>query len=135
MFDVFVKLYGSSLHRNAGYMILSSAAIALLGFVFWNLAARLYEPEAIGAASALVSAMNLLATLSLLGVTIIIIRFFSQTPNKGSLVSTAYTVSLLVSGALAIVYILGIDFFSPALSNIVQGIIVVIFLLVCWVHR
>jgi len=128
MFDTVSRLYDSSLHRNAGYMILRSAVVAMLGFVFWNLAARLYDPAAVGATSALVSGMNLLGTLSLLGVTVVLVRYLAQTPGKEALVSASYTLALMIGGVVSLIFVMGVDFFSPALSEILRGPLALVFL-------
>lgn len=47
--------------------MLNSAVQALLGFVFWILAARLYTAEAVGLASAALSAVSLLSLLAIFG--------------------------------------------------------------------
>ena len=46
------NLYGVSLYRNAVYLMLNSAILAITGFFFWVLAARLYPVEGVGFASA-----------------------------------------------------------------------------------
>jgi O-antigen/teichoic acid export membrane protein len=79
-----------------------SAAITLpLGFVFWWLAAQHYPPEAIGIASAAVSAMMLLSTISVLGLGTLLIGELPRRPGKGSPLLATALVSVSAAGLLA----------------------------------
>ena len=55
------------MQRSAFALITGSVLTSVLGFVFWALAARLYDPAAVGTATALIAAMTFLANLSTLG--------------------------------------------------------------------
>jgi O-antigen/teichoic acid export membrane protein len=52
---------------SAGSLVGTMAVTSLLGFVYWWVAARLFETRAVGFAAASLSAMNLLGSLSMLG--------------------------------------------------------------------
>src|SRR5450755_2457620 len=52
---------------NTGALLCTTLVTSALGFVYWWLAARLFSPEAVGLASASISAMTLLSTISLVG--------------------------------------------------------------------
>ena len=53
--------------RNSLYLTLSTATMAVLGFAFWLLSARLYDPGEIGKATTLISAVALISYLGLFG--------------------------------------------------------------------
>src|SRR5579872_968981 len=53
---------------NAGSLVGTTLVTSGLGFVYWWVATRLYTPGAVGLASALISVMTLLGTLSMLGI-------------------------------------------------------------------
>src|SRR5690242_19080604 len=52
---------------NAGSLVGSTAVTSILGFAYWWLAARFFLAEAVGIASASISAMILLGNASMLG--------------------------------------------------------------------
>ncbi len=81
---------------NAGSLVGTTAVTSGLGFAYWWLAARQFSPEAVGLASASISAMTLLATFSNLGlVTLLIGELPHHRGQEASLMSAAL---LLVGG-------------------------------------
>ncbi|MEM1579013.1 MAG: hypothetical protein QXR77_04970 [Archaeoglobaceae archaeon] len=66
------------LFKNSIFIILSSAESAFFGFFFWFLAAKLYSAEAIGLATAMISSLGLLNSISRLGFDQSIIRFLPE---------------------------------------------------------
>ncbi|MBA7502786.1 hypothetical protein ES706_01380 [subsurface metagenome] len=113
------SLYGISLYRNAVYLMLNSAILALTGFFFWAVAARLYPVEGVGLASAAISAMSLLAVLSTLGLTYGLIRFLPKAGEKSrDMINSCFTIGGLTSIALSLIFLAGLPFWSPALLPI-----------------
>ncbi len=122
--EVFTRLHSVSLYRNAVYLILTNAVLAITGFVFWIVAARLYPAEAVGVASAAVASMLLLMTFSTLGLDFVLIRFLPGANEKArDMINSCFTAGGLVSLCLAVVFILGLDLWSPALYIIREDII------------
>jgi O-antigen/teichoic acid export membrane protein len=70
------------LFKNAIHLIATTVATAALGFVFWMVVTRYYASEEVGLASTIISAMNLLAMLSLLGFNVALIRFLPNADEK-----------------------------------------------------
>jgi O-antigen/teichoic acid export membrane protein len=104
---------------NTGSLVCTNLITSALGFMYWWLAARLFSPEAVGLASAAISAMALLATISLLGFGSLLIGELPRQPGKAqSLVSTAI---LLVGGAGGLA---GVVFamLTPLISKDLQGL-------------
>jgi O-antigen/teichoic acid export membrane protein len=62
-----------ALLTNAGSMVGTTAVTSGLGFVYWWLAARLFSAESVGLAAAMISAMMLLATVSVMGLGTVLI--------------------------------------------------------------
>lgn len=113
------SLYGVSLYRNVFYLMLNSAIGSILGFVFWALAARLYTTDAVGFASATISAAALLAVLSTLGLGYGLIRFLPHAGEKATpLINSCFTIGGVISIALALIFLAGLGFWSPALLPI-----------------
>ena len=65
----------------------NSGVIAILGFVFWVVAARLYSTENVGLGAALISANQLLSFIGTVGLGFGIIRFLPDTEDKARLLN------------------------------------------------
>ena len=114
--ESFRALYKLSLYQNAGYLMFNSAINALLGFVFWILAARFYSSADVGIVSALIAAMGILSSLALLGLNIGLVRFLPDEADKRLMVNSCFTIVGTGSVMLAVVFIAGVPLWSPALS-------------------
>jgi O-antigen/teichoic acid export membrane protein len=106
------------LFKNAYFLMLSSISSAGSGFFFWLIAARFYTAEDVGLASAIIAAMGLISMLSLLGFDISLVRFLPEREDKKELINTCLTISFIFSLALTMIFIAGIDTWSPSLSII-----------------
>lgn len=109
-------------YKNSFFLLLNNGSGAVLGFVFWVVAARFYPPEEVGVASALIAAMMLLATLSRLGFDMGIIRFLPAEADKKGMINSCLTVTGLASLIMCLIFVAGLDFWSPALSFIRKDI-------------
>ena len=109
------------LYSNAFYLMLNTAVMALCGFFFWMVVARFYTEAEVGFGSATISAISLIATISLVGLNTSLIRFLPQADKPQELINTCYTLSSLVSLVVAVVFIVGLGFWSPALAFIQQN--------------
>lgn len=101
--------------RNALFLISTYAANALIGFIFWTVAARLYSPDDVGKATALVSAGFLVAQFSGLGMGIGLMRFLPGERDKVQLINSTLSVLLGASLLLSCCFLLGIKLWSPGL--------------------
>ena len=113
-----IKLAAVPLYRNAVYLILTTAITSLLGFLFWMIVARYYSEVEVGYSSAIISAISLLAMISMAGFNSLLIRFLPHTEKRQDLINSCLTISGLFSIVIAIVFVAGLDFWSPALSFI-----------------
>ncbi len=99
---------------NAGSLIATNVMTSGLGFAFWWIAARQFQPEAVGIASASVSAMNLLGSFCVLGLgTLLITELPRQPGHEGELISTALLVVGGVSLCVGGVFALASSYVSP----------------------
>ncbi len=57
----------SELYRDSFFLMAANVANAAFGFLFWTAAARLYEPQDVGFAAAIISGVSLVAMLAVLG--------------------------------------------------------------------
>jgi O-antigen/teichoic acid export membrane protein len=89
LFGVFVSLVSSQL------------GAAVLGLIFWTIAARALTPTQVGVGAALVAAMNLLSTFGVLGVGTLLLERFKvvSVTDRRALFSTGLSVAVM-GGAL-----------------------------------
>jgi O-antigen/teichoic acid export membrane protein len=104
------------LYRNAYALIFSAASTSALGMLYWVLAARFYDTEAVGLNTAAISAMMFLSGISRLYLEGALIRFLPRAGGAASrLVRYSYLVSEAVALLAALIFLLGLDLWSPAL--------------------
>ena len=109
------------LFKNSYFLMASAAVTSVLGFIFWIIAARFYETADVGLASAIIAALGLLAIFSNLGLGIGLIRFLPGAKDKGnSMINTCFTLSGLASMVIALIFLAGLEFWSPALLPVFQ---------------
>jgi len=75
------EAWNEPLYRNSLYLIFNSLIMALFGFVFWSIAAKQFSSEDVGLATAVISAVSLVANLSLLGFNVSILKFKDKSLN------------------------------------------------------
>ncbi|MEU6988105.1 lipopolysaccharide biosynthesis protein [Streptomyces sp. NPDC046324] len=103
------------LTRSSFFLMASSLAMAVLGFVFWIIVARLYPPEQVGLATTLISATELIAFFSLFGLNSTLIRFLAPAGTRNAQITKSV---LLVTGAaciLASAYLFGLRWYGQDL--------------------
>lgn len=114
------------LRRNALFLMAANASSAFFGFFFWLIAARFYSTEDVGLATALISAMMLLAIISRLGFDIGLIRLLPAEENKRDIINSCLTLVGLFSIVAAIAFIMGLDLWSPKLLFIRENWIYIV---------
>lgn len=88
-------------------MIVGIVSMSISSFIFWILAARLTTPEAVGAASALFTAMFLLAQFSNPGLSVAVSRFAGrETRTHAQLYLLSMLVVTAFSGLVAAIFVL-----------------------------
>ena len=118
------SLYGVSLYRNAVYLMLGRAVTAVLGLVFWILAARFYSASDVGLASAIIAAAGLLSLLATLGLDYGLIRFLPNSGEKSNItINSTFTITGLLSIIFALIFLAGLSLWSPALLFLRQNLI------------
>ena len=111
------------LYRNALYLMLNTAVMALCGFFFWMVVARFYTEAEVGFGSAIISAISLIAIISLVGLNTSLIRFLPHADKPQELINSCYTLGGLVSLIVSGIFVAGLGFWSPALAFIQQNAI------------
>ncbi len=119
------------LFKNAYFLMANTLLSAAIGFFFWTFAARFYSAQDVGLGSALLSAGGLLSMFSILGFDIGLIRYLPEEKNKGEMINTCFTITLLISLLLSIIFLLGLEIWSPALdmlrNNVFFGLVFIFF--------
>ena len=111
-----VQLFRIRFYSTAVYLMIATAATALLGFVFWIVATRFYTPEDVGLASATIAAMGFVMSLSRLGLEMGLVRFLHQPgEDASSIINTIFTIGILTSFATALIFVAGLGIWSPTL--------------------
>lgn len=113
-----IDLAAIPLYRNAAYLMMVTAVTSLLGFFFWMIVARYYSEAEVGYSSAIISAISLLAMISMAGLNSLLIRFLPQAEKPQELINSCLTLSGIFSVVIAVIFVAGLGFWSPALSFI-----------------
>jgi O-antigen/teichoic acid export membrane protein len=92
---------------NAASLIGTFGVTSGLGFVYWWVAAQLFDKAEVGLASALISAMMLMGTLGMLGLgTLMIGELRRRRAIAVSLISGALVVASITAGSLGLIFAL-----------------------------
>jgi O-antigen/teichoic acid export membrane protein len=105
------------LYRNAYALMLSGIGSAALGTLFWAIASRTYPPQVVGMSTAAVAALTFVTGVAGLYLDGALYRFL---PRAGDatvrLLVWSSLLSVLAAAAASIVFLLGVDVWTPALS-------------------
>lgn len=100
--------------KNSGALVIGTVTAAVLGFVYWWLAARTFSPEVIGTASALISLTGFVGLIGECGIGTLLTGEIIQQPKRDhGLVSAAILACLSTS--------LAVGGISLVLSELVSG--------------
>jgi O-antigen/teichoic acid export membrane protein len=124
----------SPLFRNSFFLMANTAVLAGLGFFFWMVVARFYTEAEVGWGAAIISAISLLALLSVPGFGASLIRFLPKAEKPQEMINTCFTISGAIAVVLSVIFVAGLDIWSPALAfikyNMVFAAAFVLFVLV-----
>ncbi|OGM10695.1 hypothetical protein A2Z22_05305 [Candidatus Woesebacteria bacterium RBG_16_34_12] len=112
---IYNNLSGDSLYRNSIYLMASTAVMAVFGFFFWIINARLFTTEQVGLGTTLISVLSLISSISLMGLNIGIIKYLPTSNRKTEKINTSFTLVGIVSLIASLIFILGLETFSPKL--------------------
>ena len=113
----FKKYITNPFYQNSLFLLLSSLTNNASGFFFWIIAALMFSQTDIGLASAIISVNGLCILFSRFGIDQSLIRFFPH-GNKSRIFTTTLIATVILTLVIGIIYLIGIDFFSPDLSFI-----------------
>lgn len=108
--------------RNGHALIAGSVATAVIGVVFWIVAAHRYAPEFVGRNSVVISTFTFIGAISQLNLVIALTRFVPAAGDRSRrLVVGAYAISAAIAGTLAVVFLLIVTRIEPRLGFLVQN--------------
>ena len=117
------KYVTDSLYRNAFFLTVANVITALFGFVFWLVAAHFYSVAEVGLVAALVSSVSLLSSIAKIGFDVGLVRYLPQSQDKKTIINSSFSVTALISTIAAIIFIMGVGFWSPKLLFIRENIL------------
>jgi O-antigen/teichoic acid export membrane protein len=126
------NLFGDALYRGSLILITNTVATAIIGFVFWSLAAHRYPASAIGVFSSVTAGAGLLAVIAALGLPNVIIRHIASVQNARELIIVAVTAIATVGTVLCLVIALVLGPYLPASLGLHQrgGMVLLVTVLV-----
>jgi len=116
-------LASDSLYTNSIYLMLSTGVMAVFGFFFWIINARLYSAEQVGIGTTLISIMRLISSFSLLGLGNSLIKYLPTSDKKNEKINTSFTLVGLTSIFVSIFFLVFLKTFSPRLLFVRESII------------
>ncbi len=100
--------------RNGHFLTMSSVATAVVGLLYWSLAAHQYSTTVVGRSSAVVAAMMLIGGVAQMNLVSALVRFVPVAGARTKhLVVTSYMTAAAVAGVLGVGFIA----VAPALSD------------------
>jgi O-antigen/teichoic acid export membrane protein len=103
--------------RSAYSLVANAAITAGLGIVFWVVAARLYEPDAVGRDAALIAVMLELSAICQLNMVNAIARFLpSLERGTANALIRAYALSASAAAVIGVAFVLGVPRVSDEFS-------------------
>lgn len=120
----------SPLYRNALFLMLNSAVGSALGFFFWVIMVRVYSTDDIGFAVALFSTVSFVASLSLLGFNMSLVRYLPESDDKPALINAALTVASVCAIVLSLGYLAAIAIFDLGVGFVLESPVYVIGIIV-----
>jgi len=109
--------------RSSVFLMLNSGIQAALGSVFWIITARLFNTESVGRASSLISAVNLIAILGLLGLNVTFLRYLPVAQQRNRLITAGIGLVATCSGILALIYVLFMPLVARPIAFVAHSLV------------
>jgi O-antigen/teichoic acid export membrane protein len=101
------KALRNPLYHSGYALVANTAGTTLVGFLYWALAAHLYSHEAVGRASALVSALVVVSTIAQLNLASTLPRFLPYAKRRaGRLIVLCYSANSIAAAIGGVVFVL-----------------------------
>jgi len=134
MRSFFARVLKESIYINSSYLLSSWIVLSAFGLFFWTICAHLYSVEQVGIATALLAALNLLSSLSLMGFELSIIRILPSHPDKSTLFNVCLSTASVFGIIFSLLFMGLLPFFQSdldvILSNPATRILFILFVLI-----
>jgi len=110
------RLLDDAIFGDSTFLLLSTIALSALGLPFWVACARYYTASEIGVATGLLAALNIVVSLSLLGLEVALVRYLPLSSRPSTLVWSSATLAGCASIAVGVVFVLLTPILSPDLA-------------------
>jgi beta-1,4-N-acetylglucosaminyltransferase len=110
-----------SLLGSAACLLAADVIASLAGLLFWGAAARLYRPQQVGLASALLAAAALVSSIAGLGTSTGLARYLPQAAHPHRLLNSTLTLNAACALLVGVAYLAGAHVWSPALAGVWQN--------------
>ena len=114
--QVYSHFTSDPLLRNSVFIMLSTFVLAVFGFVFWLVNARIFSPEQIGLATTLISVSGFLGSISSLGLTSAVLKYLPTSEEKNQKMNTVINLISIVTLFSCLIFILFLPTFSPKIA-------------------
>jgi O-antigen/teichoic acid export membrane protein len=104
--------------RNSAYLISTTAAGSLAGYIFWIMAARMMSTTEVGQGAALISALTLLAAVGDFGMGVTVIRFAARERSLSGFLSAAFSIAALATLVISGGFLVIAPVISPAFATL-----------------
>lgn len=117
------NIFTDSLLKNSMYLMIAGFSVAIFGFFFWVIAARYYTPEDIGITSAILSGVSLIVMIGSVGLSQALFLYLPRDPkNANRRINSCLVVNIAISTVLSLIFILGIDMWTPELKTVLNSL-------------
>jgi len=106
---------GDPFLQNSFFIMLATGTMGIMGFLFWVLNARLFEPSQVGIAATLISAASLISYVSLLGFNSSFVRFLPTSADRDAEINSGLLLVFGAAVAVAGAYVVAVPVFVPSL--------------------
>jgi O-antigen/teichoic acid export membrane protein len=124
-----IKLYrqimGRTLYKNSLYLMLNSGMLAFSGFLFWLVAARIYNPYEIGIATTLFSAILMISGISMLGLNSGLLRYIPKSNSFDKRCNSSIIIISIGSIFFAGIYLILLPFISQDLLFVRENVFLI----------
>ncbi|MDO8737077.1 MAG: oligosaccharide flippase family protein, partial [Thermoleophilia bacterium] len=120
---LFTKFISESIYANTSYLLSSWILLSGFGFIFWTICTKIYSAEQVGIATALLAALNLITSLSLMGFELSIIRVLPDHPDKSTLLNVCFSTASLFGIVFSFIFVLLVPFFGGNLGVVNSSVL------------
>lgn len=109
------------LYRSSLILMVNTGVLSVSGFVYWTVAARLYEPSEIGNLAAAIAGAGLLSAFATLGLPQVLLQHVNASLGRRELVMAAVLAITALGGGMTVLVIVFIGPLLPARLHVAES--------------